>query len=114
MFPGQFWNVPIVVTENTGNFNNNIRNDDYIITVPGSPPSPIGSPTRSFVGLLSSVTWEFEQRPCLYVGNSQAGPLGEAVFPNDSVIEGIYSDYEVNSIFSSDFAFSHFEEQRCN
>ena len=48
------------------------------------------------------------------MGNSQAGPLGEAVVPNDSVIEGIYSDYEVNSIFSSDFAFSHFEEQRCN
>ena len=98
-----------MVTENTGNFNNDIRNDDYIITVPGSPPSPIGSPSRSFVGLLSSVTWEFERRPCLYVGNTQAGPLRVDVVPNDSVIEGVYTDYEVSSMFSSDFVFTHFD-----
>ena len=59
------------------------------------------------------MTWEFEKRPCLYVGNSQAGPLGEDVVPNDSVIEGVYSDYEVESMFASDFTFSHFEESRC-
>ena len=60
------------------------------------------------------MTWEFEERPCLYVGNSQAGPLGERdVDPNDSVIEGSYMDYRVDSMFSSDFKFSHFEETRC-
>ena len=114
IFPGQFWNVPIEVTENRGNFDGSSLSDDYIITVPGSPPSLPGSPPRSFVGLRSSVTWEFERRPCLYVGNSQAGPLGEDVVPNDSVIEGIYTDYEVSSMFSPNFVFSHFEEERCN
>ena len=105
---GQFWNVPINVTENTGSFNGMLRDDDYIITVfyPGSPP-------RSFVGLESSMTWENEQRPCLYVGNPQAGPLDEIVDPNDSVIEGTYRDYEVASLFSPDFVFSYFDETFC-
>ena len=85
-----------------------LRNDDYIITVlhPNSPP-------RSFIGLRASVTWEFERRPCLYVGNPQAGPLEETVDPNDSVIEGTYRDYEVESLFSPDFVFSHFDETNC-
>ena len=85
-----------------------MRDDDYIITVnyPESPP-------RQFIGLGASVTWEFERRPCLYVGNSQAGPLGETVDPNDSVIEGTYKYYEVDSMFSPDFVFSHFNETNC-
>ena len=60
------------------------------------------------------MTWEFERRPCLYVGKSQAGPLGEKdVDPNDSVIEGILRDYQVNSMFSSNFTSSHFDETLC-
>ena len=59
------------------------------------------------------MTWEFEKRPCLYVGNSQAGPLGEAVDPNDSVIEGTYRDYEVDSLFSPEFKFYHFDKTHC-
>ena len=59
------------------------------------------------------MTWEFEKRPCLYVGNSQAGPLGETVDPNDSVMEGTYRNYEVDSLFSPDFDFSHFDETQC-
>ena len=108
-FPtGQFWNVPVDVIENTDSFNGVFCDDDYIITVnyPGTPP-------RRFVGLRYSVTWEFEKRPCYYVGNSQAGPLGETVDPNDSVIEGTYRDYEVNSLFSPDFEFSHFDKTQC-
>ena len=105
---GQFWNVPVDVTENTGLFNGVIRNDDYIITVnyPGSPP-------RCFITLGYSVTWEFERRPCLYAGNHQAGPPQEILDPNDSVIEGTYRDYEVDSLFSPDFGFSHFDESNC-
>ena len=105
---GQFWNVPVDVIENTGSFNGVFRDDDYIITVnyPNSPP-------RRFVGLRYSLTWEFEKRPCLYVGNSQAGPLGETVDPNDSVIEGTYQNYEVDSLFSPEFDFSHFDETQC-
>ena len=60
------------------------------------------------------MTWEFEHKPCLYVGNSQAGPLGEEdVDPNDSVIEGSYVDYRVDSMFSSNFTFSYFDEEAC-
>ena len=91
-----------------GLFDGNIRDNDFIITV----NSPESSP-RSFVGLGYSVTWEFEQRPCLYVGSSQAGPLGEIVEPNDSVIEGTYKNYEVDSIFSPDFDFSRFDKTQC-
>ena len=108
MLTGQFWNVPVDVRENTGLYDGALQDDDYIITVnyPGSPP-------RSFIGLAFSVTWELGQRPCLYVGNSQAGPLGETVDPNDSVIEGTYQDYEVSSLFSSDFVFSRFNKSHC-
>jgi len=59
------------------------------------------------------VTWEFEKHPCIYVGNSQAGPIQEVDAPNDSVIEGEYTDYEVDSMFATDFIYSHFETSRC-
>ena len=72
-----------------------------------------GSDERRFVALRLSVTWEFEKKPCLYVGNSQAGPLGEVVDPNDSVIEGTYKDYIVDSIFSPVFKFAHIDEDNC-
>ena len=74
--------------EFTGEFGDEQRDDDYITTVryPGTPP-------RRFVGIESSVTWELERRPCYFVGSGQAGPLVEVSEPNDSVIEGMYSDY---------------------
>ena len=65
------------------------------------------------MALRSSVTWEFEKKPCLYVGNSQAGPLGEEVGSNDSVIEGTYKDYIVESIFSPNFKFAHIDDENC-
>ena len=66
---------------------------------------------RSFVGLRGEVTWEFEERVCFYVGNSQAGELAEVSDPedNDPVIEGTYLDYKVDSLFSPDYTYSHFE-----
>jgi collagen type VI alpha len=107
---GQFWNVPVTVTENTGTFQGRERNDDYVVSVGG----------RKFVGLLSHVTWEFEEKPCLYAGNSQAGPLGEHVLGpngeddiNESVIEGMYKDYEVESLFSPNFKYAHINEDNC-
>ena len=92
--PGQFWNVPVTVEGFTGEFGDEQRDDDYIITVryPGAPP-------RSFVGIESSVTWELERRPCYFVGSGQAGPLAEVSEPNDSVIEGVYSDYIIESLY---------------
>ena len=102
-FPGQFWNVPVAVSSHNGEFGGEQRTDDYVITVdhPDSPP-------RSFVGLRYSLTWGHEGRVCYYVGNPQGGPLREVSDPNDSVIEGVYSDYKVDSLFATDFIYSYF------
>ena len=89
-----------------------LRDDDYIITVryPGTPP-------RNFEGIESSVTWELERRPCYFVGSGQAGPLAEVSEPNDSVIEGVHSDYNYNLVticYSyTSYIYSHFLEGRC-
>ena len=96
------------VSEHAGLFNGANRNDAFDITV--KHPD---SDERSFVGLSYSVTWEFEKQECLYVGNSQAGKLGETVVPNDPVIEGTYHNYEVDSLFSPYFIFSRFDENNC-
>ena len=102
-FPGQFWNVPVAVTPHNGDFDGVQRTDDYVITVdhPDSPP-------RSFVGLRYPLTWEREYRVCYYVGNPQAGPLREVSDPNDPVIEGVYDDYKVDSLFATDYIYSYF------
>lgn len=102
-FQGQFWNIPVNVSEHNGEYNGVQRDDGYVITVhhPDSPP-------RSFVGLRAGVTFEFEKAVCYYVGNTQAGPLAEVSDPNDSVIEGKYSDYKVESLFATDYVYSHF------
>lgn len=108
--PGQFWNVPVEVEPFNGDFGGEQRTDDYVITVRHPESSP-----RRFVGLKSDVTWEFETRVCYYVGNAQAGKLAEVSDPNDndSVIEGTYSDYRVDSLFATDFKYTHFNTARC-
>ena len=54
------------------------------------------------------MTWKFEKRVCYYVGNTQAGQLAEVSDPNDSVIEGTYNDYKVDSLFATNYVYSHF------
>ena len=100
----------MTVREFTGEFDGNQRNDDYVITVRYP-----GSDLRSFVGIESSVTWELERRLCYFVGSGQAGRLAEvsAPDPNDSVIEGGYSDYIVESLFATNYTYNHFQENRC-
>ena len=92
------------MTEFEGEFGGVLRDDDYVITVDHPDFEP-----RSFVGLKADVTWEFEERVCYYVGNTQAGELAEVTEPNDSVIEGTYKDYKVNSLFATDYEYSHFD-----
>ena len=53
---GQFWNVPVTVEVFNGEYDEEERDDDYIITVRYP-----GQPSRSFVGIESSVTWELER-----------------------------------------------------
>lgn len=71
------------------------------------------SEARSFLGYLFELTWERERRPCLYAGNRQAGVADVVEEPNDSIIEGSYTDYRVSGPFSTSFVFSQFEESRC-
>ena len=66
------------------------------------------------MGRRGGVAWELEEGPCYYVGNSQAGKLAELDDPNDSVITGMYSDYKVDTLFSTAFAYAHFNETRCH
>ena len=96
------------MTSHTGLFGGEQRTDDYVITVDHPESEP-----RSFVGLKSDVTWEFENRVCYYVGNTQAGKLAEVDDPNDSVIEGEYTEYKVETLFSTAFKYSHFDEGNC-
>ena len=51
---------------------------------------------------------------CFYVGNRQGGTIREVEDPNDSVIEGSYADYMTAGDFSTEFTFSHFDEDRCS
>ena len=107
---GQFWNVPVTVEVFNGEYDEEERDDDYIITVRYP-----GQPSRSFVGIESSVTWELERRPCYFVGNGQGGTLFEIkdTDHNDPVIEGRYLDYIVDSLFATNYTYSHFNETLC-
>ena len=105
--PGQFWNVPIALESHLGPA---FRNQNaYIITF----THPDAPGPRRFVGVLSRWTWEKRYELCLYVGNRQAGPLYEVETPNDPVIEGVYTDYHVTSLFGTEYKFSHFDTSRC-
>ena len=50
--------------------------------------------------------------PCYYAGNSEGGKSGELPDYN-SVIEGKYTDYQVDGLFGYKYAYSQFEEDKC-
>ena len=105
---GQFWNIPIGVSPF-----DLTESDNHLYSVSVRYPD---SKPRSFVGMLWPLTWDYREEYCLYVGNSQAGPLEAGDVrggPNDPVIEGDYTLYKVDSSFATNFAFSHFEGFRC-
>ena len=108
---GQFWNIPMTVVPYTGLFDG--KNDTglaYTVTI-----SPPGSNTRSFVAHWDDHKWDYREEPCLYVGNGQGGPIRE-VANDGTVIEGKYSDYIVNALFSVNLKESKFDRYRgvCN
>lgn len=73
-----------------------------------------GANRRSYVGMLAHITWENEEGPCLYVGDSQSFSVYEIETPNDAVIEGVYTDYIVSSGFDDSFEFGIFQADKCN
>ena len=109
---GQFWNVPVTFTKYNGTdlpegFN---VNRYYTVTV-----EPEDSPARSFLGEFYHLKWDKSREDCLYVGNAQGGPTSEFDDPNDSVIEGHYRDYIIESgdLFETTYKYNKFEDDRC-
>ena len=107
-YTGQHWNREVSVTPFTGvDRNGNPAPNRYVINL----SSPISGEERSFTGYF---TWDFEDGPCLYAGNRQAGPIYEIQEPKDLVIEGRYNEYVVDSAFSEDiYAYGMFRENMC-
>ena len=75
----------------------------YIVTV-----KPALGPPRSFLGDQYSLTWDNTKKTCYYSGNAQGGSTGVAS-PDDSVIEGTYTDYATSDIFSPQFRYNQFQ-----
>lgn len=102
----QFWNVPVELQQYNGSVPDDLNY--YVVKV-----TPADGDVREFVGHLYDVSWDFTPIPCIYAGNRNAGPVYEFDDPNDSVIEGNYTEYEVNSLFDTQFTYRQFEDSRC-
>ena len=85
----------------------------YVVTVDSA--SEGGSP-RSFLGEFYHLKWDKSRESCLYAGNAQGGPSYEVEDPNDSVLEGRYSEYIISNedrVFDTQYKYSQFDESRC-
>ena len=106
-FSGQFWNVPVQIT-NEGiklRQRHDMEVDKFrVITFTQSDGNVRNVPAR-----LQSHTWSSSQvSPCLYAGDSEGGHLFEVEEPNDSLLEGSYQDYVMETLFSTKYKFSKF------
>ena len=93
------------VTEYELPFDGQSRDDVYNVTMQTSPP-------RSFLGLKKDVAWDFRPEVCYYVGNVQGGVIAEDL-SGGPVIEGDYTEYIMDSLFSTEFRYSRFREELC-
>ena len=74
----------------------------------------IGGTPRSYTGYLYQSTWDHTEESCLYVGNTQGGPIAEVSQPNDPVIADIYTAYKVPGAYSEvGYVFGLFNEDQC-
>ena len=65
---GQFWNVPVRVSPYTGEIEGwNTSEVYYVVNV----TRPGTNKVASFTGFIFDYTWESEEGPCLYVGDSK-------------------------------------------
>ena len=104
---GQFWNVPVELSEFTGPTPNN-EPGYYTVKV-----TPADGDVRDFIGSWDPLTWDYTRTPCLYAGNQQGGKEIEFKGFTDSVIEGHYWQYTVDDLFSTEFKFSQFNDSQC-
>ena len=101
--------MPANITKYSGQLSSDIGSDlDFYIVSLGE-----SFRRRRFVGIMHERTWS-EKGICLFVGNRQGGSIGEVEDPNDPVIEGVYSDYIINSKFETDFENAVFKKEKCN
>ena len=111
---GQFWGIPININPYRGVWRGSFTplSARWNITMmPTAPASP-----RSFAAILGSRTWTHDGRPvipnsvCLYAGDSQGGPLGEARnFDFGPVVEGHYTEYICEGgIYDTTFTYSKY------
>ena len=106
VFVGQFWNIPVTAT---GPITTPPDGIDVGFNVTVDHPQ---APARTFIADLYHRTWDKTLKPCLYSGNSQGGPISEAM--GDSVIEGEYFEYEVTgTVFGQTFKFNRFDPRNC-
>ncbi|CAI8004532.1 hypothetical protein GBAR_LOCUS3952 [Geodia barretti] len=80
----------------------------YLVTV-----TQVGGDTRSFLGEMHHTTWDRRSGPCYYAGDSQGGRTAERE-ENESLIEGHYTDYQVEGLFGDEFVYSRFERDGCS
>jgi len=100
--------VPVELSEYTG------ETPDDNLSYYSIKVTPADGDEREFVGHLYDVTWDFTPLPCVYAGNRNGGPVAEFDDPNDSVIEGHYTNYETGGLFNTGFTYSQFDDSRCN
>ena len=92
---GQFWNIPITITEG-----------DVEIYSPGADNY------RRIPAFEYSLTWDHTRKSCYYVGNSQGGPeLSHN--QTESVIQGYQSQYQTDGLFETSFIYEMFDETVC-
>ena len=113
LFTGQFWSIDLDYTIYTGPLPPELEPWRSYFRVVSVTPGD-GSPQRSFIAEQYNQKWDRSEVTCFYAGNSQGGSLGEALDPNDPVIEGTYRDYRVAGLFEYEFTYSQFENNRCN
>lgn len=107
MYPGQFWNVPVTADPYDPPAGSLLVGEQnlYSVTVDPSPMEDGGDDTRSFLGDLYPRSWDNTHEKCMYVGNGQGGWTKDVDELADSVIEGRYTDYVVDSLFGTDFEY---------
>lgn len=82
-----------------------VREDAYIVEL--HPPN---KPSRRFLGYFSRYGWDHTRENCIYVGDSNGGRTYELPSADDSVIEGMISDYRMDDNFDTSFVYSEFED----
>ena len=98
-FAGQFWNIPITVSEKDGVSNVQVYYRGY-------------KSYRNFAAVFLPLVWDHSATGCYYAGDSQGGPERNNN-PVNSVIEGHYSQYIMDGLFDTEFLYNRFDDSAC-